>query len=81
MGGPTWGPVPIAEQELLLLAWVGPWDSPDMNTEVSCHALLQVILPTQGLNPGLPQADSLQLSQWESLVLGLGWHRSPYFLG
>ena len=29
-------------------------DSPVQNTEVSCHALLQGIFPTQGLNPGLP---------------------------
>ena len=30
-----------------------PWDSPGKNTEVVCHFLLQEILPTQGLNPGL----------------------------
>ena len=29
-------------------------ESPDKNTGVGCHALLQVILPTQGSNPGLP---------------------------
>ena len=29
-------------------------DSPGKNTEVSCHALLQGIFPTQGSNPGLP---------------------------
>ena len=28
-------------------------DSPGKNTEVSCHALLQEIFPTQELNPGL----------------------------
>ena len=28
-------------------------DSPDKNTGVVCHALLQGIVPTQGLNPGL----------------------------
>ena len=28
--------------------------SPDKNTGVGCHALLQGIFPTQGLNPGLP---------------------------
>ena len=32
---------------------------PGKNTGVGCHALLQGIFPTQGLNPGLPQADSL----------------------
>ena len=29
-------------------------NSPGRNTGVGCHALLQGILPTQGLNPGLP---------------------------
>ena len=29
-------------------------DSPGRNTRVGCHALLQGIFPTQGLNPGLP---------------------------
>ena len=28
-------------------------DSPGKNTGVGCHALFQVIFPTQGLNPGL----------------------------
>ena len=28
--------------------------SPGKNTRVGCHALLQGIFPTQGLNPGLP---------------------------
>ena len=30
-----------------------PWDSPDKNTGVGCHAFLQGIFLTQGLNPGL----------------------------
>ena len=30
-----------------------PWDFPDKNTGVGCHALLQGIFPTQGSNPGL----------------------------
>ena len=29
-------------------------DSPGKNIRVGCHALLQGIFPTQGLNPGLP---------------------------
>ena len=29
-------------------------DSPGKNTAVGCHALLQGIFPTQGLNPSLP---------------------------
>ena len=31
-----------------------PWRSPDKNTGVGCHALLQGIFPTQGSNSGLP---------------------------
>ena len=31
-----------------------PWGSPDKNTRMGCHTLLQGIFPTQGLNPGLP---------------------------
>ena len=30
-------------------------DSPDENTGMGCHALLQGIFSTQGLNPGLPR--------------------------
>ena len=30
-----------------------PWDFPAKNTGVGCHALLQGIFPTQGLNPSL----------------------------
>ena len=30
------------------------WNFPGKNTGVGCHALLQGIFPTQGLNPGLP---------------------------
>ena len=30
-----------------------PWDSPGKNTRVGCHALLQGIFPTKGLNSGL----------------------------
>ena len=30
-----------------------PMDSPDKNTGVGCHSLLQEILPTQGWNPSL----------------------------
>ena len=30
-----------------------PWNSPDKNTGVDCHSLLQRNFATQGLNPGL----------------------------
>ena len=38
-----------------------PWDSPGTNTGVGCHALLQEIFPTQGLNPGLPHCRQIFL--------------------
>ena len=37
-----------------------PWSLPGKNTGVDCHALLQGIFLTQGLNPGL-----LCLLQWQ----------------
>ena len=33
-----------------------PGDSQGKDTEVSCHAFLQGIFPTQGSNPGLPHS-------------------------
>ena len=49
-----------------LIKLLCPWDFPGKNTGVGCHALLQRIFPTQGLNSHLPhllhwQADSLPL--------------------
>ena len=43
-----------------------PWDSPGKNTEVGCHALLQGIFPTQGLNLCL-----LCLMHWQAGSLSL----------
>ena len=40
-------------------------DSPGKNTGVGCHALLQGIFPTQGLNPGLPHC--------RQILYGLSW--------
>ena len=45
---------------------LSPWASPDMNAGVGCHALLQGLFPTQGLNLCLVcllhwQADSIPL--------------------
>ena len=34
-------------------------DSPGKNTGVGCHALLQGVFPTQGLNPGLPHCGQI----------------------
>ena len=43
-------------------AWLlCPWDSPGKNTGVGCHALLQGIFPTQGLNSNL-----LCLLHWQA---------------
>ena len=40
----------VAEKSTRLLC---PWDSPDKNTGVGCHALIQGILQTQEPNPHL----------------------------
>ena len=53
-----------------------PWDFPGKNTRVGCHALLQGIFPTQGLNPHLLgllhwQVDSLPLSHLGSPNLSI----------
>ena len=53
-----------------------PWDSPGKNTGVGCHALLQGIFPTQGLNLSLlhllhRQAGSLPLVPPEKPNTGL----------
>ena len=49
-----------------------PWDSLGKNTGVGCHALLQGIFPTQGLNTGLPHCRRILycLSQQGSPSLG-----------
>ena len=46
-------------------------DSPGKNTGVGCHALLQGIFPTQGLNPGLPHC--------RQILYHLSYHRSPQY--
>ena len=45
-------------------------DSPSQNTGVGCHALLQGIFPTQGLNPGL--------LYWRQILYCLSHQRSPW---
>ena len=47
-------------------------DSPGKNTGVGCHALLQGIFPTQGLNPGLPHC--------RQILYHLSHQGSPRFL-
>ena len=47
-------------------------DSAGKNTGVGCHALLQGIVPTQGLNPGLPHC--------RQILYHLSHQGSPYLL-
>ena len=47
-------------------------DSPGKNIGVGCHALLQGIFPTQGLNPGLPQVDYLPSEPGTPMNTGVG---------
>ena len=47
-------------------------DSPSKNTGVGCHALLQGIFPTQGLDPGLPHC------RW--ILYHLSHQGSPLFM-
>ena len=67
-----------------------PWASPGKNTGVVCHALLQGIFPTQGLNPCLLcllhcQAGSLPLGapdricpqSWENNNHLVSWQPHP----
>ena len=63
-------------------------DSPDKNTGVGSHALLQGIFPTQGSNPGLPHCRQIlyhlshQGSPWilewiaYPFSRGSSWHRN-----
>ena len=54
-----------------------PWDFPGKDTEVGCHALLQEIFPTQGLNPHL-----LCLLNWQVGPLPLAPPEKHYsFIG
>ena len=38
-----------------------PWNSPDQNTGIGSHFLLQGIFPTQGLNPSFPHFRSINI--------------------
>ena len=59
-----------------------PWNSPGKNTGVGCHALLQGIFPTQGLNPGLQyfrwnlnrlsHQGSTRILEWEACPFSRG---------
>ena len=59
-----------------IAAWLlCPWDSPDKDTRVGCHALLQGIFPTQGLNLCL-----LCLLHWQACSLPLVPTGKPYYI-
>ena len=59
--------VQLSETLWTIACWfLCPWDSPGKNTGVSCHALLQRILPIQGSNSCL-----LQLLYWQACSLPL----------
>ena len=57
-------------------------DSPGKNTGVGCHALLQVIIPIQGSNPGLPHCGRIlyHLSQQGNPRI-LEWVAYPFSKG
>ena len=59
-----------------------PWNSPDQNTGVGSHSLLQWTFPTQGLNPGLPQCRQIlyQLSHQRSPRI-VEWVAYPFSRG
>ena len=52
-----------------------PWESPGKNTGIGCHALLQGIFPTQGLNSCL-----LYLLHWQAGSLPLTPPGKPYIV-
>ena len=54
-------------------------DSPDQYTRVGSHALLQGIVPTQGLNPGLPHCRRiLYLLSHQGSPRTLEWVAYPF---
>ena len=60
-----------------------PWDSPDKNAGVGCHALLPGIFQTQGSNPGLLHCRQTlyRLSYWQSHISKLGAKKTLCCLG
>ena len=74
---------------LWLTRFLCPWDSPDKNTGVSCHFLLQSIFLNQGSNPGLLHCRQIRyhlsyqgspVSPKEAIIDGVSqthWAQSP----
>ena len=57
-----------------------PWDSSGENIGVGCHFLLQGIVPTQGLNPGLLPCRQIlyYLSYRKAHMYTYGWFMLTY---
>ena len=82
----TWSLIPLWRLKVTRLCPIlrphglhSPWNSPDQNTGVGGHALLQRIFPTQGSNPGLPHCRQIlyQLSHQGS-PRTLEWVAYPF---
>ena len=61
----------------------GPWDSPGKNIGVGCHALLQGIFQSQGIEPVSFMSPALAgsfllLSYWGSPINGMHTHKHMY---
>ena len=69
----SWQPGGLQPARLLC-----PWDSPGKSTGVGCHALLQGIFPSQGLNRWL--LCLLWLLRWQAESLPLSHLGSPYMV-
>ena len=54
-----------------------PWNSPGKNPGVGSCSLLQVIFPTQGLNPGLPTAGGF-FTIWVTREAQEYWSGQPF---
>ena len=69
----------VARQATGWLLW--PWDSLGKNTGVGCHALLQGIFLTQGLNPGLLHCRQILYHRRETLETEIGGKITPLSSG
>ena len=55
-----------------------PWVSPGKYTRVGCHALLQRVFPTQGLNHSLLCLLHWQVASWQVLGPSTTWESPPH---
>ena len=54
-----------------------PWDSPGKNTGMGCHAFLQAIFPTQGLNSSLLHCRQILFTIWATGEAQEYWSGQP----